>query len=78
MMKKINSEFYFSKKATHLDIEIGLSVIIDYEKKTYDIYQEHQEGIMPSHNNKETLFNKAYFELALEALEFIEKELYKN
>lgn len=75
MNKKLNSEYKFVRSVSE-NLAIGLTVYINYENKTYDIVQEHQEGIFCRTNNKETEINKNYMLLALEALEFIQTELY--
>ena len=75
MKKKINSEFYFTKKVKD-DREIGLTLYINYENKTYDFMQCNEEGIMPKKHNHDVEINKAFFELGLEILKFIEAELY--
>jgi hypothetical protein len=74
-VKKINSEFHFTKEVNSSDIMLIL--YIDYEKKTYDFCQNNEEGIMPKDNNECTDVNKAYFQLGLEVLDFVQKELYE-
>lgn len=73
MRIKINSEYLFVDKE---NTSIRLTVYIDYEKGTYDIVQDHQEGIFCNTNNTETETNKKYMVLAIEALDFIQKDLY--
>lgn len=73
---KLNSEFLFTKKLSDETI-IALNVYINYANKTYDFMQANEEGVFPSRHNKEVETNKAYFELGLEVLEFIDSELYK-
>ena len=77
MHTKLNSEFIFEKIAKHnnLEFRVYLTLYINYEEKTYYFVQVHEEGIFPKKNNKNTHYNKAYMELALEVLEFVEKEL---
>lgn len=77
MNKKINSEYRFIKSVNSKST-IELTAYIDYERKTYDIVQSGQEGIFFRHNNKETKINKTYMLLAIEALNFIQKELYSK
>jgi len=77
MNRKLNSEYKFtSKSSDDKQTVIELTVYIDYERRKYDIVQSHEEGIFARNNNLETDVNKAYFLLALEALAFIESELY--
>jgi hypothetical protein len=73
--KKINSEYHFTKEVNGR--ELLLILYIDYEKKTYDFAQNNEEGIMPKDNNECTEINKAYFELGLEVLKFVQSELYE-
>ena len=75
MYSKINSEFLFIKKINDKR-EVSLILYIDYQHKTYDFMQHSEEGIFPRRFPTETETNKAYFELALEVLEFLDKELY--
>lgn len=77
MYKKSNAEYIFTKEINE-NQKIGLIVSIDYGNKTYEIFQENQEGIMTGNHKDETVTNKAYMQLAIEALEFIEEELYTN
>ncbi len=74
MKKIINSEYHFTDRV--FGDEIFLICYIDYEKKTYNIVQRHQEGLFFSDNNTDVMTNLAYLELAKEALEFVECELY--
>jgi hypothetical protein len=80
MKKLVHSEYLFSRKLSANNLEgqdiVFLTVYIDYEKKTYDIQQSNQEGIFFRDSNHNTEINRAYCELAIEALNFIEKELY--
>jgi hypothetical protein len=76
MRQLINSEYRFT--STVEEQTTLLEVYIDYENKTYDIQQAHQEGIFCKTNNKETSVNKAYMLLAIDALDFIEGELYSK
>lgn len=75
--KKIHSEYRFSIEVKK-DHWIGLDVYINYRDKTYDIQQDNDEGIFFRNNNTNVIINKAYVKLALEALDFIEKELYSD
>ncbi len=75
MHSKINGEFRFSKTLL-TGKDIYLTVYINYSSKSYDIVQNSEEGIFPRNNNRNTNINRAYFELALEALDFIDSELY--
>jgi hypothetical protein len=77
MINKIHSEFRFTNKISE-EKTIGLTVYINYEKKTYDFMQDCQEGIFPSTNNNDVVINRAYFKLGLEIIDFVEKELYSN
>lgn len=74
MKNLINSEYRFTKKVG--EKEIYLTVYINYNTQTYDIMQDGEEGIFPRNNNYEVAINLAYMELAIEALKFIESELY--
>ena len=76
MITKINSEYIFQK-------EVGANIVvltlyINYVNKTYDFMQIEQEGIFPRNNNSDTRRNKVYFELGLEVLDFVEKELFNK
>lgn len=75
MKKIINSEYHFTGRVLEKG-EIFLICYIDYEKKTYNIVQRHQEGLFFSHNNTDVTINLEYLELAKEALEFVNCELY--
>ena len=76
MRTKINSEFYFEKQVEEGTVQ--LTLYIDYENRTYDFMQMNEEGIFPSKHNKSVEENKAFFELSLEILKFVEAELYLN
>ncbi len=75
--KKINSEYHFTRILENTSIPIFIILYIDYEKKTYDFAQNNEEGIMPKDNNECTEINKAYLELGLEVLKFVQSELYE-
>jgi hypothetical protein len=75
MNVKLNSEYKFTKQINEKE-QVSLSVYINYADKTYDITQYGQEGIFYRHNNKDVRTNEAYTFLALEALDFINNELY--
>jgi hypothetical protein len=75
MYKKLNSEYCFTRQIKE-NVAISLTVYINYDSKTYNITQNHQEGIFFRTNNTCTIINKEYMLLGLEALEFIENELY--
>jgi len=77
MINKIHSEYRFTNKISE-DLVIGLTLYINYEKKTYDFMQDCQEGIFPRTNDINTSVNRAYLKLGLEILNFVEKELYSN
>lgn len=77
MNYKIHSEYRFTRKVS-TQITVGLTVYINYEKKTYDFMQDGEEGIFPRRNPICTIINKAYFELGLEVLEFVDSELFKG
>ena len=77
MKKLINSEYSFSMNHNK-DLTIRLTVYIDYEAQTYDIVQNHQEGIFCRNNNKDTHINKKYMLLAIEALDFNQQELFES
>lgn len=77
MNRKLNSEYKFVRSVNE-KLAVELTVYINYENKTYDIVQSSQEGIFFRHNNKETEVNKTYVLLALEALEFVQSELYSS
>jgi len=49
MHTKLNSEFIFEKIAKHnnLEFRVYLTLYINYEEKTYDFVQVHEEGIFP-------------------------------
>ena len=70
----VHSEYRFSNTLKSGET-IGLTVYINYEKKTYDIVQDHQEGIYFKTHNTECSVNRSYMFLAIEALDFIEEEL---
>lgn len=74
MKELINSEYRFSKKVNN-DKEVYLILYVDYESRTYDFMQDNEEGVMPNKNNHSIEANKAYFELGLEILDFVKKEL---
>ena len=76
MKALINSEFRFTK--TIGEREIGLTVYICYRSKTYDIVQDNQEGIFPSTFNYEVETNIAFMKLAIEALIFVETEIFQD
>ena len=75
MIEKINTEFKFTREVNE-ELTIGLTLYIDYRLKTYDFMQDDQEGVFPSTHNHDTEINRAYFELGLEILIFVENELY--
>ena len=75
MKTLVQSEYRFKKEADNGN-EVELVVDIDYEDSCYDITQHGQEGIMPKENNGGVEQNLAYFELAIEALNFIKTEVY--
>jgi len=75
MHSRINSEFRFVKTLLN-GKDIYLTVYINYSMRSYDIVQNSEEGIFPRNNNHNTEINRAYFELALEALDFLDSELY--
>jgi hypothetical protein len=77
MYCKINSEYEFTRKISE-DKTITLTVYIYYNTKTYDFMQNGEEGIFPRDNCGDTKINKAYFELALEILAFLDRELYNK
>ena len=70
----INSEYVFTRKMATKTIE--LTLYIDYGAKKYDIVQDGEEGILPRKNNISTKTNIAFMELAIEALNFVESELF--
>lgn len=74
MRTKKNSEFLFTKK--YSNGRACLILYINYENKSYDFMQSNEEGIMPGKYNKDIEANKAYMELGLEILKFVESELY--
>ena len=76
MYNKISTAYRFERQVE--DETIGLDVYISYNTKTYDIYQDGVEGISIKSNNEDTKINKAYMLLTLEALDFIENELYNQ
>lgn len=73
-MQKLNSEFLFTKIVA--DKTVSITLYLQYDKGTYDFMQSHEEGLMPRENNKNVEINRAYMELALEVLDFVEKEIY--
>ncbi len=77
MRTKINSEFYFEKEVKD-NRPVGLTLYIDYSNKTYDFMQSNEEGVFPRKHNTDVETNKAFFELSLEILKFVEAELYLN
>lgn len=74
MKELINSEYYFSKKVDD-NRGVSLTLYVNYDSRTYDFMQDNEEGIMPSKNNDSIELNRAYFELGLEILDFVKKEL---
>jgi hypothetical protein len=81
MKKLINSEYRFSKDINMnngTEEEIHLTLYIDYIHKTYDIMQDHQEGLMFRGQNSllGIKINLGYLELAREAVGFAHTELY--
>jgi len=76
MRTRVNSEFRFTRIISE-DSTICLTVYINYVSGTYDFMQDGQEGIFPRENNTDVEINRQYFELGLEVLEFVNKELYK-
>jgi hypothetical protein len=76
MKTLLESEYVFSKYVG--ESKVTLALYIDYVKKTYNFMQPFQEGIMPSEHDKEASINKAYLELGLEVIEFVESELYND
>ena len=77
MEKKINSEYLFTKYVTDKEY-IQLTLYINYANKSYDFKQDRQEGIFPRLNNLGTKRIRAYMELSLEILDFIDSELYSD
>jgi hypothetical protein len=73
--QKINSEFIFSKQTEGGKIA-KLTLYLYYDLKKYDICQDHEEGLNISYNNEDTELNRAYFELGLEILNFVDSEIY--
>ena len=71
---KINAEYHF-EQTNENDELLSISCVIDYKKKTYEIAQHNQEGIMLNRCNFEVKDNLIYLELAKQALLFVEKEL---
>ena len=83
MLQKINAEYHFIKEVvtditrrTKTSFTVRLICYIDYSRKSYNIVQDNQEGLFFSTHATETFTNLAYLELAKEALEFVQKELY--
>ena len=77
MRNKINSEFYFTKEVSS-SRNVGLTLYVNYQTKTYDFMQDHEEGIFPNKHNSDVETNKAFLELGLEILKFVDIELYKK
>lgn len=75
MKNLVHSEYTFTRRVTP-ELAVGLTLYINYEKKTYDFMQSNEEGVFPRNNNTDTHINRAYFALALEILDFIDGELY--
>ena len=75
MRTKKNSEYYFTKDFAE-DRSVGLTLYIDYERKKYDFMQSNEEGIMPKKYQNGIEANKAFMELGIEILKFVESELY--
>ncbi len=77
MKKKLHSEYVFIRELSESKT-IFLTVYINHDPKSYDIVQNGQEGIFCRDNVSNTAINIAYMELAIEALKFIETELFNQ
>ena len=77
MKNKINSEFKFTRKLSE-EMTIELTLYVNYEDRTYDFMQKNQEGIFPNSNNTNTSVNRAYLELGLEVIDFVENDLFET
>ena len=76
MKSLIHSEYLFDKMVGEEAIQ--LTLYINYDTMTYDFMQNEQEGVFPRLNNQNAEINKGYFELGLEVLAFVEKELFNE